>query len=391
LEENEQKQLSPDDAWRPTFAWFGPLVAWRIGLLLLALGSITLLPNIFSVENWAANPHWPQTEAPDFSTHWKTWDSQHYLRIAEAGYEPGTKTSAFYPLWPLVIRAAAPLYAGNHLLAALVMANLLAVLAGLLLHRVIRERLEERIAGLSLLLCLAFPGAFFLGLPYSESLFLLLIALFFFGLQTSRVPLAGVAAFLLPLCRPTGLLILAPFAVHCFIAWRKEGKGPAQLLWALTPLAGFAAYLGLMAGMAGDPLEGFAAQDLFHTRSTIWRLFDIPAFVMFFIQGAERIHGVTNSLLDRLWFIWLLVCLPAIWRLDKTWFAFAVVMGVIPCMTAPVVSFTRYALVLFPVFAVTARTLESPRGRPWALPVLVGFGSFQALLMILHINNMWAG
>jgi hypothetical protein len=146
-----------------------------------------------------------------------------------------------------------------------------------------------------------------------------------------------------------------------------------------------------MAIMTGDPFEGFAAQGRFHTASTIGRIFDVPGFIAFFIQGAISLHGVTTSLIDRLWFIWLLACLPALWRLDKTWFAFALVMGVVPAMTAPIVSFTRYALVLFPMFAVTASFLDSPSRRPWTAPLLLGLGGIQAIFLIRHINNLWAG
>ena len=371
-----------------------PLLAWRACLLFLMLASIVLLPNMFDVQKWSENPHWPaEAEGPDLTTHFKTWDSQHYIRIAEAGYEPGSKTSAFYPLWPLVIRTLAPIFGGNAHLASLVAANILAILACLLLYDVVARRMGEGPGRRTLLLLLAFPGAFFLGLPYSESLFLLLIALFFWALERERIPLAGTAAFFLPICRPTGVLILLPFLVHRYLQHRDRGEGllrPA-MLWILSPLAGFALYLGIMALMTGDPLEGFAAQDRFHTASTIGRLFDVPGFVAFFIQGAVSLHGVTTSLIDRLWFVWLLLCLPALWRFDKTWFSFALVMGLVPAMTAPIVSFTRYAVVLFPVFAITARFLDRPDRRSWTLPILLLFAGIQGLFLLRHINNMWAG
>jgi hypothetical protein len=66
-------------------------------------------------------------------------------------------------------------------------------------------------------------------------------------------------------------------------------------------------------------------------------------------------------------------------------------MGVVPAMTAPIVSFTRYALVLFPVFAVTSRFLASEERRSWILPILLAFGGIQGIFLLRHINNMWAG
>jgi len=372
----------------------GPLLAWRAGLLFLMFASILLLPDIFDVQRWSENPHWPaNAEQPDLATYFKTWDSQHYLRIADAGYEAGTKTSAFYPLWPLALRAVSPLFLGNTHLAGIVLANLFGLLACLLLCAVVGRRMGDRVGRLTLLLLLAFPGAFFLGLPYSESLFLFLIALFFWGLEKKQNSIAGVAALLLPICRPTGILMVVPFAVHTFCQWRKDPdrRLRPEMLWASAPICGFLLYLGVMTLMAGDPLEGFAAQDRFHTSSTVGRLFDVTGFIAFFIQGAISLHGVTTSLIDRLWFVWLLLCLPSLWRFDKTWFAFALVMGVVPAMTAPIVSFTRYALVLFPVFAVTSRFLASEERRSWILPILLAFGGIQGIFLLRHINNMWAG
>ena len=379
-----------DSNFSPRLA--APLLAWRAGLLFLMLASLILLPDMFDTNNWRENPHWPAAaEAPTFETHWKTWDSQHYLRIAETGYDRGTKTSAFYPLWPLMLRATAPLFGGSFHVTAIVLANLLAVLACLLLHGVIARKLGGGVALRSVFLLLAFPGAFFLGLPYSESLFLTLIALFFWALDRDRLPVAACAAMLLPMCRPTGILILIPLAVHFGLRLRRERIWRPTYLWTAAPVVGFCGYLGLMTLMAGDPFEGFAAQSRFFIASSVGRLFDLGGFISFFISGAISLHGVTTSLIDRLWFLWLLACLPAVWKLDKTWFAFTLVMGVIPAMTIPIASFTRYALVLFPMFAVTANFLDTPSRRPWTAPLLVGLGGIQAIFMIRHINNLWAG
>jgi hypothetical protein len=67
------------------------------------------------------------------------------------------------------------------------------------------------------------------------------------------------------------------------------------------------------------------------------------------------------------------------------------VKGVVPAMTVPIVSFTRYARVLFRIFAISAQFLDRPERRFWTVPVLRGFGGLQAMFLIRHINNMWAG
>ena len=66
---------------------------------------------------------------PDFSTiflQWNGWDAGHYVRIAESGYHLGPGFPAFFPLYPLLVHIADALLPGGALAAALIVANLAA-------------------------------------------------------------------------------------------------------------------------------------------------------------------------------------------------------------------------------------------------------------------------
>ena len=184
------------------------------------------------------------------------------------------------------------------------------------------------------------------------------------------------------------MLILAPLAIFFFLCWR-AGQRATGAICPVCHLSWLLAYLDRGSWWVG--LEGFAAQSLFHTQSSIARLFDPIGFISFFWKGAISLHGVTTSLIDRTWILWLLGGLYPLWRYDKVWFVFALVMGLVPAVTAPVVSFTRYALVLFPLFALTASYLDKNERRFWTLPILAALAGFQGIFLLRHINNMWAG
>ena len=77
----------------------------KLVIFSLVMGSATLSPENFNLTQHQANFHWPVDEPVGRSTHFKTWDAQHFLFLAEEGYaEARSNTQAFYPLWPLLIR-----------------------------------------------------------------------------------------------------------------------------------------------------------------------------------------------------------------------------------------------------------------------------------------------
>src|SRR5918998_78654 len=105
------------------------------------------------------------------------WDSVWYLRVAASGYGDSTARAAFFPLYPLLVRAVATPLGGSNaaLLLAAYAVSLAAFLAALaLLHRLTELELGRRLARPTLVLLAVFPAAVYFGAPYSESLFLLL-------------------------------------------------------------------------------------------------------------------------------------------------------------------------------------------------------------------------
>jgi hypothetical protein len=379
------------------------LFVWRLLLLLLPalFAAQHLAP--FAIANYRANFHGAGGESPGLSIRWATWDAQHYLSIARDGYVAGEVSSAFWPLWPGVIRGVSKVTGAPELPAALVAANLLAIAAAvglwqLACHRASGDEAEaRRIATWTVVLLLAFPSAFFLGLPYSEALFLALSVGLFLALDRDRYAWAALAAFALPLTRPVGLFILLPLACHVLQerrrAARAAGNGPtwrrsATLL--LAPIAGTAAYFLVHLLATGEVFGAFGVRGVFASGQSLGRLLDLPGFLRSAIT-VDAVHSVTGSAIDRLLFALVIAALPWLYRRDRVLFWYVVPMALVPAVSLRFMAFNRFALVLFPLFWAGASGLAA-RERPALRWTVLGLSlALQLGLYFRHSLNLWAG
>ncbi len=368
-----------------------PFIAYKLFFFGVILLSQFLLPVFFSMEAYQRNFHFPEDAQPTRSCMYKTWDGQHYLYVSEFGYREGTMSTAFYPLWPFLIRAGSYLCGESHLIAGLILANLFSVLGALVFYYLVFVTLSPRQAEAAILLLLAYPGAIFFSFVYSESLFLLLSVLLFVFFHHHNLVGVSVCAFLLPLARPTGILILIPLAYWVFIEMRKDEKHNfLRFASLLAPLGGFLCYLLIMLLATGDAFEGFHAQKLYYANANAGRLLDPAGFLRSFLD-AGFLHGMTGSMMDRLWFLIFLTTLYPLWRMDRTLFLFALTMGLVPAVTEWFISYTRYLSVVFPVFMVLGGWMGRDSCTAWRYTLLAGLFAVQILFLLMHINNYWVG
>lgn len=368
--------------------------------------------------------NWFPAEAPPaahgrWARHLATWDAEHYLYLSAHGYTSGLRSAAFYPLWPLAVRAAAPLAGGSHLVAGLVLANVFSLAGWVLFHRTAARRWGERRADLALALLLAFPGSLFFQFAYSEALFFLLLMGLWWGLERRHLPVALAAAVLLPMTRGLGVFAVLPITWHAaresglgervwrLVPWGSKGTAGAGngeqpefrdpglkfslRPWLVTaaPLLGWGLYLALMWWWTGNPWEGMQAQRHWgvHAISNLW---DVPKFVGGFLEVTTG-HGFTGSLLDRLVFLLVLYSLPMQWRLGRDLPVWTLMLGVVPALSGTLVSFVRFASCVFPVFLAGAAVLDTGLGRRPMVVVLVAAGALHGWLLWRFLNYAWAG
>ena len=149
-------------------------------------------------------------------------DADYYLAIAEHGYParlhfpwtggPVASRTAFFPLFPLLIRLTSYLVGGHYVAAGLIV-SLLAGAASAVGVWVLAARVRDhRVADRAVILYCFFPGAMTLGrLLYSEPLAVALAAAALIALVERRWLLAGIIGAIGTAERPT-LLVLAVVA-----------------------------------------------------------------------------------------------------------------------------------------------------------------------------------
>lgn len=200
------------------------------------------------------------------------WDGQRYIQIASQGYPHGFTYApdgqllgtnlAFFPLYPLLIRAVHTVTGIDWPMAAILTAHLATITALILIHRLMCQLYTERIATIVLvLLAAAQPISIAFFMAYSESLFLALAAGTLLAARHRAWLTAGLCAFAAGLTRPTGAAVIVALALAALLELRRERR----LAWrpvAATVLAGTSIplYLWWVANRVGQADAWFTIQ-----------------------------------------------------------------------------------------------------------------------------------
>ena len=237
------------DAWAAL--WVSRLLVWAAGAGAVALWGLSARVTIFDPGS-VTRPFGPVGNA--LVAPLARWDSVWYLAIANDGYPADDpRRTAFFPLYPLLLRAGdavvrSPLVAGA--LVSLVCFGVALVLLG----RLAEIELGARAARMTVWALALYPGAVFFSAVYSEALYLVLSVGCVYAARTGRWAWAGCLGALGAATRSAGVLLVVPLAVMWLT--RADGRRPRRAsdgAWiALVPagLAGFCAVLALGGGDA---------------------------------------------------------------------------------------------------------------------------------------------
>src|SRR3954464_10259860 len=141
------------------------------------------------------------------------WDSVWYLAIAHDGYPADDpRRAAFFPLYPLLVRAANTVVGSPIVAGALVSVACFAV-ALVLLRRLTEIELGAPAARATVWAIALFPGAVFFSAVYSDALYLALSVGSLSAARTGRWGRAGAAGALGAAARSAGVLLVVPLAV----------------------------------------------------------------------------------------------------------------------------------------------------------------------------------
>jgi hypothetical protein len=408
---------------------YGALLATLLLIKLLVLGNGVRVARATHLdrESYRQNYHHHRVigryERParfDFFELWVAADAQWYLAIADDGYptrdgfDRGTTSAtaapreiaerdtqikyAFFPLWPLTMRALTVLGMRAEV-AGFLLANALGLVASLVLFGLLERRWDRGVAFGSVVLLFASPFALFFSVPFSESLFLLLAVLATSAVERERFAWAALWIGLAVVTRATGVaLLLLPIGWIAAKAWsarRVEPRSARPLAWlALSALAPVA-YLAFLWKRTGDPLffnvvtkgwggaQGLESpwKNLVHNTWETLRSFDAMPW-----------HAFHRSQLDFLVLVVALVLLAIGARILPLhqWLLAAGLLA-IPLLTKDLMSFGRYSVVAWPLACVPVLAVrpEVRRVLVWSLTPLLVIAQMAAAARF--VNWEWVG
>jgi hypothetical protein len=283
-------------------------------------------------------------------------DGSWYLSIARDGYEKRPFTIekaynwAFFPLYPLTVRAVAS-FTGNYRLVAIALSNLFFFLALIALHKtVLAFGYDQPLANRAIFYLAAFPTSYFFSLPWTTSLFLLLAASSFLAAKRGVWWMAGVCAGLASATRYEGLFLL-PALLIFYWQCSQPFKLRPNILWLLLAPTGLLAFMAYLYAITGNALAFVDAQEAWKVR----RGFFLRPLAEFIVSPSELSAGWNFRLLNFIAAMMALLC-AVVWLRRREWaWAFYILVSVItPLSTATLEGHARYVAVLFPVFVMLA-------------------------------------
>ena len=190
-----------------------------------------------------------------------SWDAEWYLSIAESGYHAefgDFPDYAFFPAYPVTVRALGLLTGGDLAVASVLASNLAFALALVVLFALSMRYLTRERSILSLWFLALAPGALAFTLSYSESLFLLLATGAFLAAERRRAWVVGALLTVAAISRAPGILLVAPILL---LYMQRDGWRPTRdwMPLMLAPAA-LLLYLGYLGWLTGDFLAPIHAQ-----------------------------------------------------------------------------------------------------------------------------------
>jgi Mannosyltransferase (PIG-V) len=321
---------------------------------------------------------------------WGRWDAVHYIDIATQGYQ-GTDM-AFFPFYPFLIRIVGSL-SGSHLVAGLLISNAAFFFGLLFLYKLIEHEYDRPVARRAIFYTSVFPTAVFFSAVYPEALFFMLTVASFYYLRSHRWWLAGTIGFLAALTRVEGVLLALPFLIEWFTQYRgalqRGGAGAARAAISLAPaffiVLGLLVYMAYLWVLRADPFYFSHVQIYWHRHFAMPWVSVINAFKT--IATSTSGQTVATQIQELAFTFFMIAVLFAGWRsLRPTYIAYLALSILVPMCTSSLMSMPRFALVLFPMFAILARWGE----RPWVNNLILAFSlPLLGLYTVLFANWYW--
>jgi len=311
------------------------------------------------------------------------WDAGFYRDIAAFGYARLPRQALrFFPLVPLLARALSYVTTLSRGASLLVVSNLAALVAGMLVYRLAgRETGDSDLARRAAWLLAVAPPAYVLVMGYSESTMLVFVLAAFLAARSRRWLWAAAFGYLAGLTRPLGVLLAGGLAVEALRAWRADRRRLAPALVAtIAPLAGAATYMGWVAARFGSFWLPVTIQQQHNLRGH----FANPVTTVL-DDTRGLFHGHIGTGLHVPWLAVLVVLAVVAFRLWPASYAlFGLLVLGLAASSANLDSLERYALSAFP-FILTGAALTADQRVERSVLTLFG-GALMAYSVLAFLN-----
>jgi hypothetical protein len=237
----------------------------------------------------------------------------------------------------------------DSMLAAMLVSNFALIGVLVLLYRIISSMTDDQTAQRALTYLLIFPTSFFLTTAYTESLFLLFTLVSLFSASHQCWGWAVFFGALSALTRLQGVLLMLPLA---YVLWyESRGVGMKKII-----LRGIPLLIMPLATVSFLAISNLSLVDTYQGR--LHAKFVLPwdnIFATISLLAGDR-GGIIDAL-NLIVTLGLIAMIFTVWKkLPLEYTLYSILMLAAPMFrmttTQPLVSMTRYALVVFPAFIV---------------------------------------
>lgn len=323
---------------------------------------------------------------------WLRWDTIWYVKIAQEGYSAANLSSAYFFLYPLLMKLLSPFFGGISVGAGVAIASAAAFASLLLFYVLARDLFDEAVARRSLLYFGLFPTAFYLFAGYTESLFLVLVLGAFMSARMHRWGLGCTLAVFASMTRPQGMLLLFPLGLEFLSQYRDGTVSLRQAIWFLLVGAGAISHFILLTALFGSPQIWFQTQSWWHRPSFPWE--SIGAAIEAFLRAANPVDAMVSFPDPFFAILFLTFAIWSLFRLKPTLTAYMAVILLPPLfgMTTysqylPLAAMSRYVLLAFPAFILLG-TLPRASWQPYVLAFSL---LLQTLWLMLFVSWIFVG
>ncbi len=218
------------------------LISKMLILFLIAILSVSLIPNSRAVKLniWEL---------------WNVWDAPHYISVASSGYQKlGDEANfiIYLPFFPLLIYIFKFIFQTSFLISGYLVSFVSSVLLAMMLYKLVLLDYSKKTAALAVLTLFIFPTSFFLHIPYTEAIFMLVSVIAFYFARKKRYFLSFLFVSLAAFTKIAGLALIPAIFIEVFISDRQNFNKKNIVIGLLISVSGFLLYLFLNYLLWGD-------------------------------------------------------------------------------------------------------------------------------------------